>query len=201
MAAFIQNTTAKKRRFNKQDLHIDFTPMVDLGFLLITFFMLTTTLNKMNKLSITLPDEDKSVRTPSPIKASQALTVIMDANNKVYWYAGADASKIASTDFLPNGIEKIFRQKSVAANPSLDSISFFENLYRDKKIAQAELNQHINHFANDKRNIFVFIKATSTAKYQNLISIIDALNKNNIRHYAIDNLNKNEKLLLQKQSD
>ncbi|MEO8148131.1 MAG: biopolymer transporter ExbD [Bacteroidia bacterium] len=196
MAILIQNTTATKGRIRKHDLHIDFTPMVDLGFLLITFFMLTTSLNALHKLTITLPEEDKGTSTPSPIKASQAFTVIMSGDNKVYWYTATEVNKLSSTDFSKNGIEKILKEKSLTVNSSLDSISFYEALYDNKKISKEDLQHHINHFANDKRNIFVFIKAMPKAKYQNLISIIDALNKNNIRHYAIDDLNESEKQIM-----
>ena len=193
MATLIQNTPASKGRIRKHDLQIDFTPMVDLGFLLITFFMLTTSLNAIHRLTILLPEADKGVNAPSPIKASQAFTVIMSEHNKVYYYNGDELNKIAHTDFSKSGIEMILKQKSIAVNPNLDSVSFYESLYNNKKISKEDFEKQVNHFANDKRNVFVFIKATSQAKYQNLVSIIDALNKNYIRHYAIDDLNDEEK--------
>jgi biopolymer transport protein ExbD len=193
MATLIQNTPASKGRIKKHDLHIDFTPMVDLGFLLITFFMLTTSLNTIHRLTISLPDADKGVSSPSPIKASQAFTLIMSDHNKVYYYNGDELNKTTQTDFSKSGIEKILKQKSITVNPKLDSVSFYESLYNSHKISKEEFEKQVNYFANDNRNIFVFIKATTLAKFQNLVSVIDALNKNNIRHYAIDDLNDDEK--------
>lgn len=80
---------ASKVRSKKLPTHIDMTPMVDLAFLLLTFFILTTTLNKLKVMEIAVPE--KSVGEPPPINASHVLTLVLDGNNKVYWRQGISA--------------------------------------------------------------------------------------------------------------
>ena len=75
-----------KVRSKKLPTHIDMTPMVDLAFLLLTFFILTTTLNKLKVMEIAVPE--KSDAEPPPINASHVVTLVLDGNNKVYWRQG-----------------------------------------------------------------------------------------------------------------
>src|SRR3954470_189789 len=78
-----------KVRAKKSSTHIDMTPMVDLAFLLLTFFMLTTTFSKPKTMEINMPDKkDLKPEDSTKIKESQALTVLLSANNKIVWYAG-----------------------------------------------------------------------------------------------------------------
>ncbi|HXH19667.1 MAG TPA: biopolymer transporter ExbD, partial [Chitinophagales bacterium] len=106
----------KKVRAKKMSTRIDFTPMVDLGFLLITFFMLTTTLSKPQTMEINMPEKD-NVTDPTKIKESTALTVILTANDKIYYYFGIPDSvgglQMETTDFDPKkGIRKLLLEKN-----------------------------------------------------------------------------------------
>src|SRR5436190_23908853 len=76
-----------KKRSKKMSTKIDFTPMVDLGFLLITFFMLTTTLAKPKTMEINMPEKE-DVLDSTKVKASTALTVILSENDKIFYYFG-----------------------------------------------------------------------------------------------------------------
>src|SRR4051812_35730254 len=87
-----------KKRSKKVSTKIDMTPMVDLAFLLITFFMFTTSLSQPKAMEVNMPDKTKENIT-QPIKESQALTVILGENNKVYWYTGITDPKVQVTDF------------------------------------------------------------------------------------------------------
>ena len=76
-----------KKRAKKASTKIDMTPMVDLAFLLLTFFMLTTTFAKPNVMQLTMPVKEKN---PNPeeqtkIKASQAVTVILAPDDKIFY--------------------------------------------------------------------------------------------------------------------
>jgi biopolymer transport protein ExbD len=100
-----------KKRSKKISTKIDMTPMVDLAFLLITFFMLTTTFHKQMAMEVNMPDktEDKEV---SPTKESKAMTIILGENDKVYYYMGISNPKIETTDFTKEGIRKIITKKN-----------------------------------------------------------------------------------------
>ena len=99
-----------KKRAKKMSTKIDMTPMVDLAFLLLTFFMLTTTFSKPTVMQVTMPVKPKDKTEQSEIKASNAFTVLLGENNKVYYYDGllsADTKpelKLSSYD--ANGIRK-----------------------------------------------------------------------------------------------
>lgn len=100
-----------KKRAKKMSTKIDMTPMVDLAFLLLTFFMLTTTFAKPNVMDLNMPAKPKPNEEQSALKESEAFTVIISGNNKVYYYAGMNSSSqkptIQATNFGPNGIRQV----------------------------------------------------------------------------------------------
>lgn len=98
-----------KKRAQKMSTKIDMTPMVDLGFLLITFFMLTTTLQKPSVMQLNMPDKnDLSETTPQP--ASKTLAIVPGPKNKVYYFNGDPKDEnlpIGVTDYTAEGIRKV----------------------------------------------------------------------------------------------
>ena len=98
------------------------TPMVDLAFLLLTFFMLTTTFAKPQVMDITMPVKDPNEEVQTPVKASNALTIILGENNQLYYYEGLLAPgeaepTLVKSDYSSDGIRKVLLQKRV--NPDL----------------------------------------------------------------------------------
>jgi biopolymer transport protein ExbD len=89
--------------------HIDMTPMVDLAFLLLTFFVLTTSLNKNYALPIAIPEQN--VPDPPPISASKVLTLLLGENDNIYWYQGYPDHPVSKTVFSSQGIRKLLQQK------------------------------------------------------------------------------------------
>jgi len=83
-----------KVRSKKASTRVDLTAMVDLAFLLITFFMLTTTLSKPIAMDIAKPDKDEKSEQKLELRASQTMTILLGKNNKVAWYMG-EAGKTA----------------------------------------------------------------------------------------------------------
>ena len=108
----------QKGKSKKMSTRVDFTPMVDLGFLLITFFMLTTTMLKPQTMEISMPSKDK----PEPgketkIKDSQAITIILDKDNTVYYYFGTKDKQgidpeVETTNFGSDGIRKMLLDRN-----------------------------------------------------------------------------------------
>jgi biopolymer transport protein ExbD len=123
----------KKKGRKKMSTRIDLTPMVDLGFLLVTFFMLTTTFSKPQTMEINLPVKPKEEVTEdeNAVKASKALTIIIGADNRIFWYQGLpDPNNSPSeTNFSADGIRKVLQEKNaiiremvVLIKPSNDAI-------------------------------------------------------------------------------
>lgn len=115
--ATIQHAPAAKGtkpRAHKTAFHLDMTPMVDLAFLLLTFFMLTTTFNKPTVMQVAMPDA-KGPKTAVP--EGGALTLLLGKNHQIHYFfglnPGADATKLHTTTFAADGLRQVllrFRQ-------------------------------------------------------------------------------------------
>ena len=97
----------KKKRSKEASTRVDLTPMVDLAFLLVTFFMMTTTFSKPQTMEINMPVKSTTGET-SDTKASQTMTLILGENDKVFWFKGTpDTANFSTTDYSPNGLRRI----------------------------------------------------------------------------------------------
>ncbi len=94
----------------KVSTKVDMTPMVDLAFLLVTFFMLTTTFSKPQTMEINMPDKTKD-NEKVKVKESRTLSLVMAKNDKIYYYQGVENPVLEQTDFSPNGIRKVLLKK------------------------------------------------------------------------------------------
>ena len=119
MAEIAQNHRKgpKRRRTKKLSTRVDFTPMVDLGFLLITFFMLASNLNKPQTMEIALPSKDKvREEDQTKIKASKTVTILLGKENKVFYYEGTRENGVDPvlnlTDFSPAGLRKFLIRRN-----------------------------------------------------------------------------------------
>jgi biopolymer transport protein ExbD len=112
--------TGKKPRATKHAFRLDMTPMVDLAFLLLTFFMLTTTFAKPNVMQLTMPVDDKQ----TPVSRNAAMTILLGKNHQVHYFFGLNAPddptvqrpELKTTSFASNGIRQVLLQTS-RANP------------------------------------------------------------------------------------
>lgn len=102
-----KNGSGKSNRIN---MRVDLTSMVDLAFLLITFFMLTTSLSKPVLMNVAMP-VDGGV---SNVKTTRTLTLCLGAANQVFWYTGTNENpeKFAKTDFNRNGVREVLISRS-----------------------------------------------------------------------------------------
>lgn len=127
---------------------VDLTAMVDLAFLLITFFMLTTSLSKPIAMDIAKPDETTDEADLMPVSASRTMTILLGRDNKVIWYMGApETAKPVVESFAQI-------RKSILANK--------------KKVASDRQNTL-------KKPLFVIVKPTSASAYRNFVDIMDEL--------------------------
>jgi biopolymer transport protein ExbD len=158
-----------KKRSKKGSTKIDMTAMVDVGFLLITFFMLTTTLSKPKAMELVMPDKDDKVdeKDRPPVKCSNAITIVLGKNHKVYWYECPEESQngipnFNETSFSPNGIRKVLIQKG-------------KQIGEDKFVA--------------------VIKPLDDSKYYDMVSILDEMKITNTKRYAIVDVTDDDRKL------
>jgi len=124
----VQEKGAKggKVRSKKQNTRVDMTPMVDLGFLLITFFMFTTTFSKPNVMDLGLPAKPKEKDKkppPTEIKLSNSISLLLGKDNKIFWHQQDNTSltdqNLNETTYDREGIRKVIEQaKANAADKS-----------------------------------------------------------------------------------
>ncbi len=163
-----------KVRSKKMSTRIDFTPMVDLGFLLITFFMLTTTLAKPQIMALVMPEKDIKKEDIEPVKESKVLTLLLGANDKVFWYEGITEAKLDSTDYSAEGVRQVILNK-------MDKVKAqFQTETYKKKNKEGVEEEH-----TDGSYINVIIKATPEARYKNLVDALDEMAICKVRYYVI----------------
>ncbi len=163
-----------KVRSKKMSTRIDFTPMVDLGFLLITFFMLTTTLAKPNILALVMPEKDIKKEDVEPVKESKVLTLLLGANDKVYWYEGITDAKLDSTNYAAEGLRDVILKK-------MDKVKeqFGQETFKRKNKAGVEEEFTDGSYVN------VIIKPMKEARYKNLVDALDEMAICKVRYYVI----------------
>ena len=137
---------------------IDMTPMVDLGFLLISFFVITTELNKPASFSLNMPKDGP----PAPLRDSSALTVLLAGNDSIFYYKGSWDDAVRG-----NKILKAHLYSGQLRNAILQQ--------------QHQLGASIN----DKGGLMLLIKSTEEASYKNVIDVLDEVLINNVKRYAI----------------
>lgn len=163
-----------KVRSKKMSTRIDFTPMVDLGFLLITFFMLTTTLAKPNIMALVMPEKDIKKEDVEPVKESKVLTLLLGGNDKVYWYEGITDAKLDSTDYSAEGLRQVILNK-------MDKVKaqFGSETYKKKN------KEGVEEERTDGSYINVLIKPTRDSRYKNLVDALDEMAICKVRYYVI----------------
>jgi len=174
-----------KPKAKKHSSRVDLTPMVDLGFLLITFFMLTTSMLKPQTMEISVPSKDKVLEEEqNKVKASQAITILLAKENKLYYYFGTQENgvdpQVIPTNYSSEGLRKMLFQKNFDVNKAVDELK-----KEKKKMDEADYNKKLSELKSVKTAPVIMIKAADDANYKNLVDILDEMNINNIARYAI----------------
>lgn len=150
-----------KVRSKKQSTRVDLTAMVDLAFLLITFFMLTTTLAKPQAMDLAMPDKDVKDQQELTVADNRTMTILLGANNRLEWYMGLVDKPLTPPqvdNYGRNGIRK----------------ALIENA---KKVIAAT--------GDPEKGLIVLIKPSDQSNYRNFVDILDEMKVTNITRYAI----------------
>ena len=179
----------KKVRAKKNSTHIDMTPMVDLAFLLLTFFMLTTTFGKPKTMEINMPVKPKDKEEQQ--KVNNALTILLTDKDKAYWYYGElkPETQLTPTSFGPDGIRKLLLEKNEFA---VSKIKELINQAAKTNMADTTLKRLQVDVKGDKRSLMVLVKTDDKAKYKNVVDALDELNVCFIGKYALVDISKQE---------
>jgi biopolymer transport protein ExbD len=158
------------KKGKKLSTRIDLTPMVDLGFLLITFFMYTTTLAKPKVMEIKMPYQDPNMKIEdqSKIKESVALTVLLSKNHRIYYYEGLASDPNKLPDIKVTG----FNQKNGIRQEIINKM---------KTVASMKSSGALG----PKDEMTVLIKPDSTSSYGDLVNMLDEMTINAVKVYAI----------------
>ena len=209
-----------KSRQKKFDTRIDFTPMVDMNMLLITFFMLCTTMIKSQTLQIALPTNEKVEKEQqNKVKQSEAVTIIIDGKlddkglsrpdeGMLYYYEGMpETANLAQGE---SNMEQVEFGNKEGIYPAIRGILMKKNeevvkriadLKKDWKDMKFSKNEEVNdsiyqakakEIRNDStlKRPVVIIKATPNASYAHVVSVLDEMQINNISRYQIDRINE-----------
>lgn len=193
----------EKKRAKKSSTRIDMTPMVDLAFLLLTFFVLTSTFAKPKTMEINYPADKPKDQKDQLV--NNALTFIMTKDDGIFYYYGAFITEgvpnplgkplttLTKTDFSSEGLHKILLDKN---KPTILAIEDLTNQLIKKEIADTTYKRLANKAKGDPKALTVLIKADDQAVYKNVIDIIDELNICNIGKYAVVDMGAKELELL-----
>lgn len=157
----------------KLSTRVDLTPMVDLGFLLITFFIFTYQMSKPAAIDLIMPADGD----PINVGKSTALTVIPSVDNKIFYYHGALSEALLTgsygyTNYSPK-----------------DGLG---NIIRAKQSAMDELKTGL------RKNMMLIIKPAEGSDFENVVNTLDEVIINDVSHYAIVDISDAEKLAMGK---
>lgn len=205
----------KESKQKKINVRVDFTPMVDMLMLLITFFMLCTTLSKPQTMELTMPsnDENTTEEQKNEAKASETVTLYVAANNKIYYGEGIpeydNPAWLKETTWGDKGIRTILREhatedgtkpvkrielavKALEAKKAKNPKLYPDSIYQKEliKLKGGELDD------GKIPTLTIVIKPTDNASYKNLVDALDEMQILSIGTYVIDKINDDDKKLL-----
>jgi len=203
--AEMQEKEGKKGKKPKQKKHatrVDLTPMVDLGFLLITFFMLTTSMLKPQTMEISVPSKDKVQEDEqNKVKASQAMTILLGKENKLYYFFGTQENgidpKVIETDYSSTGVRTVLMTKNYDVMKQVEQL---KKDRADKKVSEVDYKKRLSDYRSSKDAPVVMIKATDDSNYKNLVDILDEMQICNIGRYAIVDITPEDLALIDKKT-
>jgi biopolymer transport protein ExbD len=160
------------RHMVKHNLKIDMTPMVDLGFLLISFFVITTELSKPKTMNLYMPYDGD----PTPAAESKTITFLTGANNKMFYYYG--------------------EEKDAGTKNPVVQISWDEKNGIGKIISEKQLQ--LDKAKGGRNKMVVIIKPGKESTYENVVDILDEMTIHEVTRYAVTKPGKEDAQYLEK---
>ena len=188
----------KKSKQKKMTVRVDFTPMVDMNMLLITFFMLCTSLSKPQTMEISMPSKDQVTEAEqTKVKASKAITLLLGEDDKIYYYFGEPdyehAESLQQTDYSPAGLRDILLERNFDVVRQMKELKLKK---LNKEISEDDFKKQATEIKGSKEAPVVLIKATDDASYRNLVDALDEMQICNIGKYAIVDITDGDKFLI-----
>ncbi len=215
---------AKKKmsKQKKMDTRVNFTPMVDMMMLLITFFMLCTTLSKPQAMQLTMPsnDENMSKEDKSVTKASYTITLFLGAEDKIFYVEGLpdyeNPDCIKETTWGKEGVRKLLIEHitedgfSPVARVLMEKKKLDEKKEKlGEKFKKEDYDKQLSDLRNGKsetliaefgekgmQTLTVIIKPTDVSTYNNMVQALDEMLICSIGKYVIDKVNEDDMKLL-----
>ena len=197
-----------KKRAKKGSTRVDMTPMVDLAFLLLTFFVLTSTFSKPKVMPLNYPAKVKDPKSVKAPKVNNAATFIL-SDNKVYYYRGEFYPK---TKPGPNGPTQLEEANFGSGENSVRKLLASWNEYviknkvaldkqLDKKqIADTTYERKLNDLTVKREAVKVLIKTDDKALCKSFIDLVDELKIASVGVIAPTDLSPGEKELLKEKN-
>jgi biopolymer transport protein ExbD len=193
----------KKGKPKKMSLRVDFTPMVDMNMLLITFFMFCTSLAKPQTMDITMPVKDDKVNQDERNKVAdtKAITIILGEDNKVYYYFGKpnyqDYKSVKIANYGSSQDKNSLRSILLSRNRvSVENIRKLRDMRDRKQITLASYTEQVKKIKGDKNGQVVIIKPTKDSNYKNLVDALDEMQICSIGIYAIVDLDVKDQYVM-----
>lgn len=174
-----------KRRAKKQSTRVDMTPMVDLAFLLLTFFVLTSTFSKPKSMELSLPAPPEDTTKQPPVK--NGVTFLLTKDDKIFYYIGEfygvgnekgnPPTQLTETNFGPDGLHKLLAEQNKWAISEIEKLT---DQNKKGQLADTTYKRMAVDATADKRAITVLIKTDDQATYKNAIDMLDELKIANV---------------------
>jgi len=158
------------KKSKKLSTRVDLTPMVDLGFLLITFFIFTTTMSTPTAFDLPIPADEEDVNKRNKVEDANALTILLGKENHIFYYEGKLTNENMSTSFKSTNYSGEDGIRNVIINA--------------KKRSGEEL--------------VVMIKPTPESTYRNFVDILDEMQINVVKRKAVVDVTDVEQQLINK---
>ena len=192
-----------KKRPKKGVVRMDMTPMVDLAFLLLTFFILATSLSKPKTLEIIYPKEVENKDEKTKLADELATTILIgEGEEHLFYYHGKfdpDTTVLQKTDFSKDGFRKVLLEKNRTINERVFELKADLNSKQlSKEDYEAQYKESYSKIVNDELAPFVIVKTIDKSMWRNVVNSIDELNICNVRKRAILDMEKNEQAAVEK---